>query len=273
MPVAIWYYIIHLFAATAASKRIHTMTDAQLKAASNKVLCSVHSIQPLTATVMEVILLPKAPIEFQAGQYLQVYLSDTDKRPFSIACAPGFTVAGQPALTLHIGAAVTDNYASQALAHLNEHASLQQDVLVQVGLGEAYWRQDSQRPIILLAGGTGFSYVNSIAMAIAKAGVQQPVYLYWGLRHPQAHYAKTELAQWQASNPAFQLHVVVQEPDAQWQGRTGFVHQAILADHPDLAAFDFYIAGPFAMVGVVRDAFLAQGAQRSHMYADAFAWL
>lgn len=245
------------------------MTESQLKAASNKVLATVHSISALTPTVQRVLLLPQAPVEFQAGQYLQIFLSDSDKRPFSIACAPGFTVDGQPALELQIGGAVSDNYASQALSHLRENPA----VLIQVGLGEAYWRQDSERPIILLAGGTGFSYVHSIASAIAQSGVDRPVQLYWGLRNQQALYAEAELTQWQAANPHYQLQLVVQEPDENWQGRSGLVHQAVLADHADLSAFDIYIAGPFPMVGAVRDAFLAQGAVQQQMYADAFAWL
>lgn len=245
------------------------MTESQLKTASNKVLATVHSISALTPTIQRVLLIPKAPVEFQAGQYLQIFLSDSDKRPFSIACAPGFTVDGQAALEMQIGGAVTDNYASQALSHLRDNP----EVLIQVGLGEAYWRQDSERPIILLAGGTGFSYVHSIASAIAQSGVDRPVQLYWGLRNQQALYAEAELANWQAANPQYQVQLVVQEPDAQWQGRSGLVHQAVLDDHADLSAFDIYIAGPFPMVGAVRDAFLARGALQQQMYADAFAWL
>jgi aquacobalamin reductase/NAD(P)H-flavin reductase len=245
------------------------MTESQLKTASNKVLATVHSISALTPTIQRVLLIPKAPVEFQAGQYLQIFLSDSDKRPFSIACAPGFTVDGQAALELQIGGAVTDNYASQALSHLRDNP----EVLIQVGLGEAYWRQDSERPIILLAGGTGFSYVHSIASAIAQSSVNRPVQLYWGLRNQQALYAEAELANWQAANPQYQVQLVVQEPDAQWQGRSGLVHQAVLDDHADLSAFDIYIAGPFPMVGAVRDAFLARGALQQQMYADAFAWL
>lgn len=245
------------------------MTESQLKAASNKVLATVHSISALTPTVQRVLLIPKAPVEFKAGQYLQIFLSDSDKRPFSIACAPGFSIDGQPALELQIGGAVTDNYASQALNHLRENA----EVLIQVGLGEAFWRSESQRPIILLAGGTGFSYVHSIASAIAQSGVDRPVQLYWGLRNQQALYAEAELNQWQSANPHYQLQLVVQEPDDHWQGRSGLVHQAVLDDHTDLSAFDIYIAGPFPMVGAVRDAFLAKGALQQQMYADAFAWL
>ena len=108
------------------------MTDQTLTAASNKVLCKVVSIQNLTPSVFQVLLEPKAPVSFQAGQYLQIYLSDSDKRPFSIASAPTDAL-----LELQIGGNVTDNYASQALAHLRDN----NEVLVQVGLGEAYLRQ------------------------------------------------------------------------------------------------------------------------------------
>jgi aquacobalamin reductase/NAD(P)H-flavin reductase len=202
-------------------------------------------------------------VSFLPGQYLQIYLSDSDKRPFSIASAPSDDL-----LELHIGGNVTDNYASQALTHLRDNP----EVLVQVGLGEAYLR-DSERPVLLLAGGTGFSYVASIAKALVQQAPNRSVLLYWGLRQEAAIYYQAELATWQAACATLNVVPVVQEPSANWQGRSGLVHEAVLADHADLSAFDIYIAGPFPMVGAVRDAFLAQGAVRQQMYADAFAWL
>ena len=146
------------------------------------------------------------------------------------------------------------------------------EVLVQVGLGEAYLRQ-GERPVLLLAGGTGFSYVASIAKTLMTAQDPRKVLLYWGLRQESGLYYQEELAAWQAALPQLQIVPVVQEPTASWQGRSGLVHEVVLADLADLSAYDIYIAGPFPMVGAVRDAFLAQGAVRQHMYADAFAWL
>ena len=239
------------------------MTEPFQAAASNKLLCSVVSIKPLTPSVFQVLLQPKAPVRFLPGQYLQIFLSDSDKRPFSIASAPSDEL-----LELHIGGNVTDNYASQALTHLRDNA----EVLVQVGLGEAYLR-DSERPVLLLAGGTGFSYVASIAKALVQQAPKRKVLLYWGLRQEAAIYYQAELAAWQSACPQLQVVPVVQEPSASWQGRSGLVHEVVLADQADLSGFDIYIAGPFPMVGAVRDAFLAQGAIRQQMYADAFAWL
>ena len=229
-----------------------------------KVICTPDKIQPLTSGVQQVLLTPQQAAEFKAGQYLQLCLTDGDKRPFSIASLPG---AAQ--LELHIGGAVTDDYSGQALHHLQSN----NEVVIEVGLGEAFWRDNSQNPILLLAGGTGFSYVYSIAQAIAAAGVKRPVFLYWGVRHEESLYHMAELQQWASQHHDYRLIPVVQNPGSQWQGRTGLVHQAVLDDFVSLEAYDIYMAGPFPMVGVARDAFLTQGAKRSQMYADAFAYI
>jgi aquacobalamin reductase/NAD(P)H-flavin reductase len=232
--------------------------------ASNKVLADVVSIEALTAGVRRVRLKPQEPVHYLPGQYLQIFLSDSDKRPFSIASAPG-----DEFIELQIGGNVTDAYASQALTHLQDNPA----VLIQVGLGEAYLRPDSNRPVLLLAGGTGFSYVCSIAKALAQQPDGRPVQLYWGLRNESALYYQQELAELQEMRPGLELITVLQEPTGDWTGRTGLVHEALLADIPSLAGYDIYIAGPFPMVKAVRDAFLAAGAERGHMYADAFAWI
>lgn len=238
------------------------MTELVKNPHSATVPAKVVSISPLTAGVSKVLLQPLEPAGYQAGQYLQVFLSDSDKRPFSIASAPGASL-----IELQIGGNVTDAWASQALTHLQDNAQ----VIVQVGLGDAYLREDSNRPVLLLAGGTGFSYVYSIAQQLRQSGSQRPVQLFWGLRDESGLYYQTELQSWQSEQ--FQVTTVLQEPKGDWQGPTGLVHEVVLSQVPNLADYDIYIAGPFPMVGAVRDAFLAAGAVRAQMYADAFAFL
>jgi len=229
-----------------------------------KTFCKVDQISALTDTVTQVLLTPKQEVSFEAGQYLQIVLSDEDKRPFSIASIPQ-----QGQLELHIGAAVADSYASQALAHMQQHSEIE----AEIGLGQAQWRSDSQNPVILLAGGTGFSYVYSIAQAIAAAKVQRPVFLYWGVRQQDALYHLPQLQNWADSHHDYRFIPVVQQATPDWSGRTGLVHQAILDDFVSLEAYDIYIAGPFTMAGVVRDAFIQQGAKREQLFADAFAYI
>ncbi|MCF4010912.1 NAD(P)H-flavin reductase [Rheinheimera sp. UJ63] len=234
----------------------------------NAIACQVVAIEALTHVVSKVVLAPTAPVNFIAGQYLQLCLTATDKRPFSIASTPE-----QPLLELHIGAAAGDNWSGAALTHLQQQFAAGEPVQVEVGLGHAAWQANSDRPIVLLAGGTGFSYVHSIALAIAAAKKDIPVLLYWGVKSEDALYYQTELASWAASNRKYQVIPVVQEPSAQWQGRSGLVHEAVLQDIVSLEAYDIYMAGPFAMAGVAREAFIAQGGHREHMFADAFAYI
>ncbi|WP_240224998.1 NAD(P)H-flavin reductase [Rheinheimera hassiensis] len=230
--------------------------------------CNVDLIEALTPTVNRVLLTPAQPVSFASGQYLQLCLSDSDKRPFSIASIPG-----QRQLELHIGGAVADAYASQALAHLIQQHQLQQPVQAEIGLGNAQFRAESERPLILLAGGTGFSYIYSIAQTIAAANIDRPVFMYWGVREQNALYHADIMQAWAAQNSKYRFIPVVQNPDDNWQGRSGMVHEAVLNDFVSLDAYDIYVAGPFAMAGVVRNAFIEQGAQREHMFADAFAYI
>uniref|UniRef100_A0A486XVL3 NAD(P)H-flavin reductase n=1 Tax=Rheinheimera sp. BAL341 TaxID=1708203 RepID=A0A486XVL3_9GAMM len=230
--------------------------------------CTVDLIEALTPSVNRVLLTPATPVNFSSGQYLQLCLSESDKRPFSIASIPGATQ-----LELHIGGSVSDQYASQALAHLLQQYQLQQPVQAEIGLGNAQLRADSKRPVILVAGGTGFSYVYSIAQSIAAAQLDQPVFVYWGVREQTALYHNDVMQQWAAQNNKYRFIPVVQHPDENWQGRSGMVHEAVLADFVSLEAYDIYVAGPFAMAGVVRNVFIEQGAHREHMFADAFAYI
>jgi len=234
----------------------------------NAIACRVVAIESLTPVVNKVLLAPAEPVSFIAGQYLQLCLTPTDKRPFSIASTPADTL-----LELHIGTPAGDSWSSAAMSHIQHHHSTNTAIMVEVGLGQAQWRQHSERPIILLAGGTGFSYVHSIAMAIAAANYDKPVFLYWGVRHEEALYYATKLKQWADTHSTFHFIPVVQEPNASWTGKVGLVHQAVLDDFSSLDTYDIYMAGPFAMAGVAREAFAAQGGHREHMFADAFAYI
>ncbi|MEE2025469.1 MULTISPECIES: NAD(P)H-flavin reductase [Alkalimonas] len=229
--------------------------------------CTVDAITPLTPFVQQVLLSPLQAVDFLPGQYLQLCLTEHDKRPFSLACLPN----GKQ-LELHIGASKADEYSSQALNYLQQQLHTNQPVMVEAGLGQAHLRP-SDNPVLLLAGGTGFSYVYSIAKALQLQPQKRPVFLYWGVQQQSSLYLLEELQQWANSHNSFRFIPVVQQADNQWQGRTGLVHEAVLNDFISLDAYDIYIAGPFPMVGVVRDAFLKQGAHREQMFADAFAYI
>ncbi|WP_105166525.1 NAD(P)H-flavin reductase [Pseudoalteromonas sp. T1lg23B] len=233
------------------------------------VKAEVAAISPLTEFVHKVTLTPEEAVTFEAGHYLQLVLGEKDKRAFSIASRPSL----RNELELHIGASGADSYAMQALEHLQNAHQSNTPVLLEVGLGVSQLRVDHQRPIVLLAGGTGFSYVKSMADHLAEVGFDQPVLLYWGVKDESALYAKQEMEAWAATRKNFQFIPVVENPSDNWQGHTGFVHKAVMKDIVSLEPYSIYMAGRFDMIGIVRDDFINHGAEREHMYADAFAFI
>ncbi|MDN3378825.1 MULTISPECIES: NAD(P)H-flavin reductase [unclassified Pseudoalteromonas] len=229
----------------------------------------VVAISPLTEFVHKVVLKPVESVTFEAGQYLQVVLGEKDKRAFSIASRP----SQSDQLELHIGASAADSYAMQTLEHLRAAHQDNSKVTIETGLGISQLRLQCERPIILLAGGTGFSYVKSMADHLSEIGCDRPVLFYWGVRDESALYAHQEMQAWADSRENFKFIPVVENPTDSWTGHTGYVHKAVMNDIVSLAPYDIYMAGRFDMIGIVRDDFLAHGAIRENMYADAFAFI
>lgn len=228
------------------------------------ITADVISIEAVTDFVNIVKLKPKQSFEFKAGQYLQIVLSEDDKRIFSVGSSPSAEM-----IELHIGAGPEDSYPRGALNHMADNS----EVTLEVGLGNAHIQSDSERPIILMAGGTGFSYTKSIADYLAEFHSNQTVLLYWGVKEESALYAKTEMEKWANDHPHFQFIPVVENPDDEWQGKTGYVHQAVMQDIVSLEPYDIYLAGPFKMAGIAREDFINQGALKDRMFADAFAFI
>lgn len=229
-----------------------------------EIQCQVQSITTLTEYVYKVLLKPAEKIDFLPGQYLNFVMSDEDKRPFSIASSPNDEL-----IELQIGAFGADSYPMQVIERIKENSH----VTVEIPLGNAPLITDSERPALLIAGGTGFSYIKSMFEYLAQQKSSKKVIVYWGLRDPSACYELDKTAATINALANGQFNPVVETPHDDWQGRIGMVHKVVMKDIDNLADYDIYIAGRFDMVGAVRDDFLAQGANINHMYADAFAYI
>ena len=225
--------------------------------------CEVVEIRSLTEFVQQVKLKPAVPFDFIAGQYIELILSESDKRPFSIASSP----VDNQYIELQIGGSVQDDYTSAALEHLREN----KQVTIAGPSGSAGLQANKTEPVILMAGGTGFSYTRSIALTLLANKFDAPIYLYWGLRNQAAAY---ELEFWQHKNSQqFTFIPVIENPNDDWLGRTGNVIDAVLSDFPSLQNYQVYSAGRFEMVGKARGAFLNQGLDKKNIFADAFAFM
>jgi len=228
--------------------------------------CKVASIENITEVVYRVKLVPDMPFSFFAGQYLMVIINEYDKRPFSIASIP----SQKKYLELHIYASEFNLYTIAVMNKILKNKTLDIDM----PYGDAWFRKNCKRPLLLIAGGTGFSYIHSILLAALDEEPNREISLYWGGRVAKDLYNLHELRMLTIEYP--QLHVVpvIEQSNESWQGRTGSVLHVVLKDYCSLAKQDIYIAGRFEMAKIARERFCTElAAQKSHIYGDAFAFI
>jgi NAD(P)H-flavin reductase len=230
-----------------------------------EISCQVVEITPLTHSVKRVLLAPASPLTFKAGQYLQVIMGEKDRRPFSIANAP----KDDNLLELHIGAGQDNKYANEVLERMQQHSHISIDGVH----GNAYLRDNVIKPIILLAGGTGFSYTYAILQQLQMKPRSEPIFLYWGTRTIDDMYAFDELCQTEKSHKNFKFMPVLEQAPENWTGRTGWVHKAVVADFVSLEAYQVYVAGRFEMAGVAREDFHQKGLLLANLFGDAYQFI
>ena len=207
------------------------------------------------------------PLQFVAGQYVEFILKDGRRRSYSIANPP--ELKGTSTVELHIrhmrGGAFTDTVFS---------TMKERDLLrMEAPLGTFYLREESSKPVIFLASGTGFAPIKSIIELMLAQKSARPMTLYWGCRAKQDLYMLDLPQQWAAENPGLRFVPVLSEPQAEdaWSGRTGFVHRAVIQDFPDLSSHQVYACGAPVMVESARADFVAQcKLPEEEFFADSF---
>ena len=226
----------------------------------------VVALTRLADDVMQVRLtvVGERPLRFRAGQYINVLLDDGEKRSFSFATAPHAGGDIELQIRLVPGGRFT--------THVFEKMQVGEVIEFEGPLGSFFLREDSDKPIIFVAGATGFAPVKSMLEHAFHAGVKREMVLYWGVRSKKDLYLADLPERWAAEHPNFRFVPVLSAPRAEdkWQGRTGLVHEAILADYPDLSGHQLYACGSVQMVEAAHPAFAAQGLAQDDCFSDAF---
>lgn len=225
----------------------------------------VLSMQRAAEEVMIVRLgLPEgARMPYRAGQYFDIVLEDGARRAFSFATAPGETDDIEMHVRLVPGGRFT--------THVFEAMKPGDRFTIEGPFGRFNLRE-SDRPLIFVAGATGFAPVKSMLEHAFRTGSTRQMILYWGVRHAADLYRRDLAETWAREHPNFRFVPVLSQPapEDDWHGRTGLVHEAILQDFPDLSGFEVYTCGSVKMVETARPAFIAQGLAEDACFADAF---
>lgn len=204
-------------------------------------------------------------LQFLAGQYVDILLKEGKRRSFSLANAPH----DDQFLQLHVRKSPGGAFSNYVFEQMKERAILR----FEGPLGTFYLREDSDKPMIFVAGGTGFAPIKAQIEHLFHHGDDRPIVLYWGARARKDLYLPDMPVKWQQDHPNFTFIPVLSDPspDDQWQGRTRLVHQAVLDDFKDLSGYQVYACGAPAMTDIAKQTFVEErGLPEDEFYCDAF---
>ncbi|MEX3606679.1 MAG: CDP-6-deoxy-delta-3,4-glucoseen reductase [Burkholderia sp.] len=232
-----------------------------------KLPCRVNVIERRAddVIVLKLQLPANERLQYLAGQYIEFILKDGSRRSYSMATAPH----EEGPVELHIRYLPGGKFTDHVFNTMKEREILR----FEGPLGTFFLREDSEKPIVLLASGTGFSPIKAIVEHARHRGFTRPMRLYWGAHRKKDLYLFELAEQWAREIPNFKFVPVLSElgTDDAWTGRTGFVHRAVVEDLPDLSDFQVYACGAPVMVKSAQRDFTAHHQlPAEEFYADPF---
>ena len=229
----------------------------------------VNSLVKASHDVMLVRLqLPASDVfKYHAGQYVEFLLRDGARRAYSMGNAP-HTQAETPGVELHVRHMPGGKFTDHVFSAMKEKEILR----IEGPFGSFYLREDSTKPMVLLASGTGFAPIKAIIEHLQFKGITRSAVLYWGGRRPADLYQHDWVLAKVAEMPNLSYVPVVSDalPEDAWTGRTGFVHNAVLQDIADLSLHQVYACGAPIVVDSAQAAYTAAGLPADEFFADSF---
>jgi len=246
-------------------REVRKAGDIQIK----RLPCRIESIDKPAADVAIVKL--KLPVnerlQYLAGQYVDFLLKDGHRRSFSIATPPH----ADELLELHIRHTPGGFFTDPLFTTYKGHEILR----FEGPLGTFYLRETTDKPVIFVAGGTGFAPIKAIIEHMLHHAIPREIVLYWGARAKRDLYMPEVPGRWQQQNPNFTFIPVLSDPaaDDDWPGRTGLVHQAVMDDFKDLSGYQVYVCGAPVMIDAARRDFTTlRKLPEEEFFADSFTY-
>lgn len=228
----------------------------------------VAALERLNHDVMEMRLrLPSTEqLTFLPGQYIDILLRDGKRRSFSLANPPHRSEY----LELHVRHVPGGLFTGQVFESMAAKALLR----IEGPLGAFFLREDSERPMLMVAGGTGFAPIQGMIEHAMEMDSNRPIHFFWGARAKEDLYRHERVQAWATDwEPLCYTPVLSSpSPDDAWSGETGWVHEAVLRAYPDMSAYDVYLCGPPAMIEAAEAAFIARGLPEDRLFYDSFEY-
>ena len=203
-------------------------------------------------------------LQYLAGQYIDILLKDNQRRSFSLSTSP----LSDELLQLHIRHVPGGHFTDHVFEKMKEKDLLR----FQGPFGMFFLREESDRPAILVAGGTGFAPIKGMLEYAFAQGIKRPLHLYWGVRARRDLYLPDLPQKWAKEHSPFKFTPVLSgpKPEDHWNGRQGWVHEAVAGDHPDLSQHEVYASGPPPMIEALKGVVKKNGLPEDRLYYDSF---
>ncbi|MCP2518659.1 2Fe-2S iron-sulfur cluster-binding protein [Achromobacter mucicolens] len=228
-----------------------------------RICATIHRIHRFCDDVVHLTLALPEALDYVPGQYMNVVLSDGETRSFSMASAPAGNL-----VDFHVRRIPGGRYTDQWLGQAAAGASME----IEAPLGVFSYHEEDWRPLIMMATGTGIAPIKAILESLLDNEDCPPVTLYWGMRTEADLYLRDEIESWASRLYEFNFVPVLSRAGADWQGRRGYVQEAVLADHADLSEHAFYLCGAPEMIRQAKSLLAERGASLDHLYADSFTF-
>ena len=233
--------------------------------------CQVIEVEDLTPDVFRVILEGRAEAMAHApGQYLEMCLDDDCWVPFSIASRH----RDDGRLELHIQHWPERSNSAQLRAMLVEA----QHLTVRLPGGDCVLDGESDRPLTLIAAGTGFAQMKALVEGALAANPGREIALWWAAREERDLYLERLPREWAEAHAGFTFHPVTEvAPELPWAGERvvghrGRIDQALAAGLDDVSGHDVYLSGSPGMVYACVDVLASLGLAPSRVFSDVFAY-
>jgi len=231
-----------------------------------EITATVNNVELINQNVYQITLITE-DLTFTAGQYVMIMLATGEQVPYSIGSAPHEL----PYLTLYILAPDATSLANKVIEHVQSNKTIR----IKAPGGDCHLAngilESNPEHILLLAGGTGFAQIKSLFSALVEQNFSGNVSFYWGLRTANDVFSQDWLEEAHKYSP-FTLDVIVNEKGDNWQGRSGWLYEAVLADHPDLSNSVAFLCGSVGMVYGTLDQLEPKGLRAERCFSDVFAY-
>jgi len=235
------------------------------------IACQVLKVEVIKGHVYQVDLqLPAGKIpEHFAGQYLALNLPEREEPAFfSIASRPGLRT-----ITLHIQADPHLESAREVIHMLSSSLADKTVVSVNLPFGEACLVKAPEKPLILMAAGTGFAQMKSIIEHLLSLDYSHPIALYWGVRKQEDMYLQGLAQDWSDLHENFQFKPLIADiENIKDNAHHNQLSDAVLEAHPELENSMVFVSGSPKLVFSAMDALTEAGLPETQFYSDVLAY-